>query len=219
MTRTIDLTGQVFGRLTVVERTKRNGRLAWLCRCVCGVAKTVAGHYLRNGRTRSCGCFRSDFAAANHLSHGGRLHHRGPGARHNAEYGAWLAMKARCARVRLRDYPNYGGRGITVCERWRHDFAAFLADMGPRPTPDHSVDRRDNDGNYEPGNCRWATRVEQGRNKRSNRILTVSGEARTATEWAQRFGVDVRTILRRISLGWHDDAAVRTPVGPSSQAA
>lgn len=119
------------------------------------------------------------------------------------EYTAWAGMKSRCSDPNSSRYPYYGGRGIKVCDRWRDSFAAFLVDVGPRPSPDHSLDRMDPNGNYEPGAVRWATRKEQQRNRRNNRFLTIFGQRRTLAEWAEIGGLHPYTLLSRINAGWH----------------
>jgi hypothetical protein len=121
------------------------------------------------------------------------------------EYRAWSAMKLRCANPNNEQYHNYGGRGITVCDRWRQSFAAFLVDMGPRPSPRHSIDRIDNNGNYEPGNCRWATSREQNRNRRNNIVLTHDGRTMCLADWARELGVPRGTLLARYRDGQPPD--------------
>jgi hypothetical protein len=130
------------------------------------------------------------------------------------EYNTWNGMRARCLTPTSARYADYGGRGITVCQRWMV-YENFLADMGRKPTPDHSLDRIDNDKGYEPGNCRWATRKEQCRNRRSGRLLTLRGETLTVAEWAERSGVDERRVRDRLGDGWDADEAVFTPKGQS----
>lgn len=119
-------------------------------------------------------------------------------AKRTPEYTAWRMMKARCYNTNNDDYPNYGGRGIVVCDRWRNDYLAFLADMGNRPSSSHSLDRKDSTGHYEPANCRWATPTEQTRGRRKAIFVTVNGERLPLVEWAQRCGVGYSTLLRRL---------------------
>jgi hypothetical protein len=152
----INITGQRFGRLLVLSFAEIRQRKAhWLCRCDCGNERTFSGKHLRTGHTTSCGCYKR----ANASKHAESQRPWTP------EYRAWCDLRSRCNNPKVKQYDDYGGRGISVCERW-DDYANFLADMGRRPSPAHSIDRRDNDGNYEPSNCRWATKEEQMQNRR-----------------------------------------------------
>lgn len=117
------------------------------------------------------------------------------------EYMAWVLMKKRCYNKKFNRYHRYGGRGISVASEWLNDFDRFLSDMGPRPTPEHSLDRIDNDGNYEPSNCRWATDKDQNRNTSASRIIEFNGERKSLAEWAERYGLKQRTLLSRLDRG------------------
>lgn len=126
------------------------------------------------------------------------------------EYEAWRSIRGRCLNPNDQAYPSYGGRGITICDDWRDSFPAFLRDVGPRPSAEHSIDRIDNNQGYEPGNVRWSTRTEQGRNKRNNHLLTLNGETRCVSEWAEVIGIQATTLFRRIRKGWTVERALTT---------
>jgi hypothetical protein len=192
-----NITGQVFGRLTVLSlaKTKKGYGAYWKCRCECGQEITVLGKCLRRGTTKSCGCRPAGWK---HGFHGTRAH------------ACWCNMIERCRNENLPTYRNYGGRGIRVCERWMN-FTNFLADMGDPPTAKHSIDRINNDGNYEPGNCRWATQQEQCNNTRQNHYLTFNGRTQTVTQWAMETGLGIERLRTRIKRGWGAERALKTP--------
>lgn len=131
--------------------------------------------------------------------------------RHTPEYRAWNNIKTRCHNPRFSQFKDYGGKGIYLCEQWRHDFPAFLAEIGYRPSRHHTIDRIDNTRGYEPGNVRWATRQEQARNRSDNRLITFQGETLTMSDWASRLGVGHKTLAYRLDRGWPIDIALTKP--------
>jgi len=159
-----DLAGLQFGRLQVLERVR--GKM-WRVRCSCGSEFEVQRGNMVNGHTQSCGCLQRERAAAAQRIHG----HAGD--RRSGVYNVWAGIVQRTTNPRSHNWPDYGGRGITMCDRWRRSYAAFAEDMGARPSRAHSIDRIDNDGPYEPGNCRWSTRSDQGRNRRNVHLFDV----------------------------------------------
>lgn len=181
-----------------------SGKPMAVVECDCGVILVARADHLASGGTTSCGCCHREMLVGRNTTHG---------LARSSEHKSWRHMKSRCFNSSDESYANYGERGITVCDRWTNSFEAFYADMGPKPTPRHSIDRfPDNNGNYEPGNCRWATTVEQANNKRNNHILTIDGDSRTMAEWSQVSLVPSATIRTRLALGWSHRDAVMKPV-------
>lgn len=163
MSLIVDITERKFGRLTALHIDGKNHRrkIMWKCLCDCGNIKTITGEYLRSGRTRSCGCLQKETKLKNinkrNVKHGMYL---------TPEYKSWIAMKERCLNKNNNHYKDYGGRNIKICKEWKNSFETFYKDIGKKPSKDHSLDRIDVFGNYEPSNCRWATRSQQIRNRR-----------------------------------------------------
>lgn len=204
--RGIDISGQKFGRLQVQGPVERRpypsggSMILWLCSCDCGNHTKVAGGKLKSGHTTSCGC-----AVGGKVQHGHGSHRKGI----SPEYYAWQAMRKRCLNPNDKNYVRYGGRGITVCSAWTTDFPMFFRDMGPRPTTDHTLDRIDVNGNYEPSNCRWATQGEQQNNRRNNVMIEAFGRRMTRAEWAKETGIDYGVIRHRIATGQSPEDALR----------
>lgn len=205
--RVVDLTGLRYGRLTVVtlDGVGDHGAV-WVAHCDCGKRTTQRGDGLRSGRVVSCGCYvrenTSRLLRARNLTHGLR---RAP------EYIVWHSMLRRCLKPRTgAEARNYKDRGITVCKRWLR-LENFLADMGQRPSAKHTLERINNSKGYSPANCRWATRKDQGRNRRSNRLLTWRGETLPCVVWAERLGLNPATLAVRLHSGWSTARALSTP--------
>lgn len=175
MPRFRNLSGQKFGRLTVVSLAPKGCRTRWNCVCDCGNQVVVQGIDLTQNKQKSCGCFNQERRIACNTTHG---------MSGTVEHHSWLAMKSRCYNQNDDRYEDYAGRGISVCQQWRDSFEQFYADMGPRPPGMRSIDRINNNGNYEPGNCRWANDFCQSRNKRNNVMAEAFGVSRCLSEWA-----------------------------------
>jgi hypothetical protein len=208
----VDLTGQQFGRLKVLYFAGRcRDRLSvWACQCACGNYSLALTASLRNGNTRSCGCLFREGAAQR-----ARERNTRHGRRFTPEYVVWRNMIDRCHLPTHFAYGNYGARGIQVCPAWRESFTAFFADMGERPSSRHTLDRIDNNGPYEPGNCRWATSKQQAVNRRTNRTITFQGETLTYSQWSQKTGLPKDLIRRRFLAGWSaEDCLTRPPQKP-----
>ena len=195
--------GDRFGRLVTVERLNNgHGRTRWLCRCDCGNTSVPSENNLR--RTRSCGCLKRERTASRSTKHGSS-----PRFHPTPTYRVWTDMRKRCG-LTFTQAKDYALRGITVCERW-NDFSVFLADMGEQPVG-MSIDRIDNDKGYSPDNCRWATRVEQNNNKRSNRLITWDGKTRTVRQWERELGWRHDSLKSRLHR-WPIERAFTQPFG------
>lgn len=204
-TSMMNLVGTKVGRLTVSKFLYRGKSYSpfFECICDCGNIKTISGSHLRNIKIRSCGCLARELTAKRNYKHG---------MSNTKEHRAWLAMHNRCNLKTLKGYENWGGRGIKVCSRWG-SFDSFLEDMGYSPTSKHSIDRIDNNGNYEPQNCRWATNKQQTRNLRSNKNYELNGVVKTLSEWCEEFNLNYGTIHNRIySLKWCFQKAITSPI-------
>jgi hypothetical protein len=179
----------------------------WRCSCECGGSANVQAAALKGGHSKSCGCLQREWVTAHNTTHGMGGKDRPP------EFNVWIGMRDRCSNPNNKKFADYGGRGITVDPRWVNDFAAFYADMGPRPTPRHEIDRIDNEANYWPGNCRWTTRTVNLNNCRSNAYVEWRGETQTIAQWARRLGISDRTIWMRLNkLNWDVERAMTTPL-------
>lgn len=199
----IDLTGQVFGSLTVLERegSDKEGKAMWRCSCTCGTVRLVRGKTLRNGDITNCGCLKKARFMAMVTKHGLCTSH---------EYKSWYGMLTRCNNPNQKSFKYYGGRGITVCESWK-EFKNFIHDMGRAPKG-YSIDRIDNEKGYFKENCRWASDKEQARNSRNNTVLTMNGVSRCLAEWSEILGIKRETISMRIRRGSSVEEALTKPL-------
>jgi len=190
-----DITGKRFGRLVVKEFVGRNKKYQsiYLCLCDCGNMREVKGFRLKNGETKSCGCLHKEVTSTINYKHGNCKKEK-----RTSEYQVWNQMIQRCHNINNKRFPHYGGRGIKVCDRWRYSFENFLEDMGKKPGKEYSIDRTDNNGNYEPGNCRWATQKEQCKNTRKNVWLECDGIKMIKVDWQRELGVSNVFIDKRL---------------------
>lgn len=201
----IDLVGQKFGRLTVVERAKNNkgGSARWLCQCKCDKRVVVQASNLKNKNTQSCGCLQKEMAYKSNYVHGCC-------DKNNPTYQTWQQMVQRCTNPNNKSYKNYGSRGIHVCEAWLK-FENFLQDMGKHPKG-MTLDRVDNDGNYCKENCRWTTYKQQNRNYRRNILIKINDETKCLMEWCERYGLKYQTIYMRLRRGWTIEEALELTI-------
>lgn len=202
-----DRTNQKYGKLTAIARgpdtVLKTGlrRVQWVCQCECGNEVLVEAANLGSGHTKSCGCMVKAACTRNFKSHG---------LTETKAYRAWCAMKNRCSNTKIQSYKLYGARGIKVCDKWANSFEAFIEDMGHPPTPSHSLDRIDFNGNYDPENCRWSDSFEQANNKRNNKWHTFDGKTLTEAQWARELGLSVSALRCRIKT-WPLEKALSTP--------
>lgn len=204
------LVGLRYGRLSVIDQAapSRHGKRRWICRCDCGALSIVVTGALRNGHSTSCGCYVADSLSARSI-HG---HSQG-----SPTYSSWMSMIDRCTNPNIPQYERYGKRGISVCDEWR-SFERFLSDMGERPSLKYSLDRYPNQkGNYEPGNCRWATAKDQARNTSRSRLLTYQGRTQCMATWAEEMGFTYTAFKNRILCGWSIERALTQPARTSSK--
>lgn len=207
-----NLSGKRFGKLVAVcdiGRTSR-GRI-WNCICDCGAETTSISTYLKNGHKRSCGCLHAEsarVAGEKQRTHGHTSKERKKSA---SEYHAWSSMKTRCLNPNVHNYKRYGARGITVCERWA-DFQNFYADMGPKPSSKHSLERLDTNGNYEPKNCVWADAFQQASTRTNVRSIEAFGKIMTAAAWSRETGIPATVIRNRLDSGWDVEKALSVSV-------
>lgn len=203
-----DLTGQRFARLLVKSRATSdgNGNARWNCQCDCGNSTVSSGFTLRNGEARSCGCWRAQSTKQRFRTHG---------KSGTPEYRIWAGIHQRCNNPGGDEYDRYGGRGIRVCAAWV-DFGQFYSDMGAKPSPKHTIERRDNDKGYEPSNCYWATWKEQQNNKSNNRLVVYQGQTMTLSQAADAGGQQLSgsAIQGRLKRGWSIEKTVETPPNP-----
>lgn len=194
----INLVGKRFSRLVVLSETDRQDeQVRWLCVCDCGKETKIKTGKLNDSHTRSCGCLQKETTASTNRTHGYAF--RG---NKNREYAAWINMKARCFNPNNDDYSNYGGRGITVCLRWKTNFKNFFKDMGKKPNEKMSLERLNPNKNYSPSNCCWATSKQQANNSRRNRSITFNGQTKTLAQWSEFNGVTYDKLRHRLNRGW-----------------
>ena len=203
---TLATIGQRYGRLVVIRECERRlipcGKKVREveCKCDCGDISCYFVTNFHKGRTKSCGCLKAELTSKRSKTHGSP-----------PEWNAWRTMKDRCYNSNSNTFQRYGARGIVVCDSWRNSFESFSNDMGPKPSKNHSIDRIDNNGPYSPENCRWATRTEQSRNTRGNRILEFKGRSQCVAAWADELQIKSSTLYARLYEGWSVERALTTP--------
>lgn len=206
----VNMSGQRFGRWLVIrfygKRIYESGNEVslYLCQCDCGNERLVLASNMRSGISESCGCLKEELTSKRATTHG---------MSKTPIWFVWMNMHERCRNPNNTEWENYGGRGIRVCEEWK-SFEGFFEDMKMPPTPKHTIERVDVNGNYEKSNCVWATHIEQGRNRRNNRVVTYDGQTRCLTEWAELLGINDGVISRRLNRGWSVERALTEPSKP-----
>lgn len=218
MGKFIDEAGNRFGRLVVISLADGHTKgqaYKWNCLCDCGNKRVVNGVSLRTSHVRSCGCLEKENLKLIHQNAHERITH---GFSDHDLYQIWKGMIRRCQDKNHQSYHNYGGRGIKVCERWQNSLELFIKDMGPRPSKKHSLDRKKNNEDYYPQNCKWATVSEQVSNKRTNRMVTVKGEVMTLKAAWRKYGIIAWSAFHnRLAKGWEIEKALTTPALPANK--
>lgn len=208
MLKAVDLTGKRFGKLFVIEimRLEGKGEIFWKCVCDCGKETIVSGSNLKNGNTKSCGCIHSELLIKRNTSHGF--------SQNESLYSVWRGIKSRCYCVNGVYYKNYGGRGIVVCDDWKNDYVMFRNwALENGYVKGLSIDRIDNNGNYEPSNCKFSTRVEQANNTSKNRFILWEGKTQTIKQWSEEIGMKYTSLSQRINkCGWSIEKSFTTPI-------
>ncbi len=188
-------------RLTFIEYVNsKNGRRFGLYKCTCGNLKEANIQNVKRGYTKSCGCISKE-----------RPSHTIHGMSNTSEFSTWSKMKARCLNLKDKKYKDYGGRGITICDRWINSFENFYLDMGDKPKANYSIERIDVNGNYEPENCKWADEKTQARNRRNTKYITINDLTKSAAEWCDLYGISYDLFDGRIRIGWDCIKAITTP--------
>ncbi len=200
-----DITGRKFGRYIVISYQGKNlhNQSLWACVCTCGSKKIVTGFKLKNGGLKSCGCYKKEMAGRQRITHG---------LTNCSEHISWMKLKERCLNPKSPAFKNYGGRGIKVCSRWLHSFSNFFEDMGKKPTSRHSIDRINNDGDYEPLNCKWSTSKEQANNRRSHEVRW-NGKQIALLNLCRENNIKQSIVHKRLQRGWSlEDAILKPPM-------
>jgi hypothetical protein len=212
MRKQLNITRDRYSNLIVISSAGQQGkRSLWNCLCDCGNTKVVSLSDLRSKKVKSCGCLRIRTIKELRTSHG-----LSTNTNLKSEYGIWIKMKQRCNNPTCRYYKDYGARGITVCESWANSFEKFLSDMGSRPSKNHTIERVNNGGNYEPSNCEWATRQSQSYNRRTSKMLVFNSQTKSMSEWCSVLGLDYYKVRYYTGKGLPLDQIVNNQLGRKS---